>query len=140
MKWTALFLFWGFLFIGCASTGTHKQQTITLHDRIDRLEKKSDVQDSDLKKIKADLSGISEKKQDHSYESFDHPGFDTKTELSVKDIQMALEKTGFYQGKVDGVAGAKTEKAIRDFQKSKGLKVDGKVGRETSKYLQRYLN
>jgi murein L,D-transpeptidase YcbB/YkuD len=139
MKWIALALL-GFICIGCASTTASKHQTVTLSDRLDRLEKRFDEQDSDLERIKADLSHVSTKMPERSYESFDRPELDTKTELSVKDIQTALKKTGFYQGKIDGVAGAKTDKAIKDFQKSKGLNMDGKVGRETTRFLQKYLD
>jgi len=58
---------------------------------------------------------------------------------SVKDIQTALKNTGFYNGAIDGKLGPKTKKAIEEFQKSKGLKADGKVGTKTWAELQKYL-
>jgi murein L,D-transpeptidase YcbB/YkuD len=56
-----------------------------------------------------------------------------------KDIQMALAKTGFYKGAIDGKIGPKTKKAIEEFQRANGLKVDGKVGPKTWAALEKYL-
>lgn len=42
----------------------------------------------------------------------------------VTDIQRELAKRGFYDGVVDGVLGAKTDAALRDFAQSTGLKGD----------------
>lgn len=125
MKWIPLALL-GFISIGCAGSTVNKSQMVTLNDRLDRLEKKVESQDSDLEQVRSDLSRIATKTPEPS--------------LSIKEIQTALKKAGFYQGKVDGVAGAKTDRAVKDFQRSKGVKADGKVGHETAKYLQKYLN
>jgi peptidoglycan hydrolase-like protein with peptidoglycan-binding domain len=54
-------------------------------------------------------------------------------------IQLALQKAGFYKGKLDGKMGIQTKMAIRRFQKSKGLKVDGVVGKRTWEELSKYL-
>lgn len=59
---------------------------------------------------------------------------------STQDIQRALKNADLYEGKIDGISGPKTRKAIKDFQFQKGLKVDGKVGPETWKKLKEYLN
>lgn len=128
MKWTMLFVFLGFFFIGCTSTGIQKARTITVSDRIDLIQAKSDAQDASLNQIKEDISNFSAKVTKES-----------KSELSVKDVQMALKREGFYQGKVDGVLGFQTQKAIRNFLKDKGVKIDGKVRSETFKYFQKYL-
>ncbi|MFC1804465.1 peptidoglycan-binding protein [Candidatus Omnitrophota bacterium] len=58
---------------------------------------------------------------------------------TVRKIQMALKSAGLYEGKIDGKRGPKTEKAIRDFQESLGLKVDGVVGLKTWEKLSGYL-
>ena len=58
---------------------------------------------------------------------------------TVVEIQTALKNAGFYTGKIDGKAGPKTKKAIEEFQKSKGLKADGKVGTKTWSMLSAYL-
>ncbi|NLX75920.1 MAG: spore cortex-lytic enzyme [Clostridiaceae bacterium] len=49
----------------------------------------------------------------------------------VTNIQKKLKQWGYYHGKVDGIFGYQTYKAVRYFQYKNGLKVDGVVGPET---------
>lgn len=49
----------------------------------------------------------------------------------VREIQRRLQQWGFYTGTVDGVYGARTWNAVRDFQRRHGLTVDGVAGRAT---------
>ena len=56
------------------------------------------------------------------------------------EIQKALKNAGYYTAAVDGKIGPKTKKAIEDFQKANGLKIDGKVGLKTWAVLEKYLN
>jgi peptidoglycan hydrolase-like protein with peptidoglycan-binding domain len=56
-----------------------------------------------------------------------------------KNIQRALKNAGFYKGSIDGKIGKKTKAAIREFQRSKGLKADGVVGKRTWRKMQEYL-
>lgn len=49
----------------------------------------------------------------------------------VLEMQSALALQGFVLGALDGDFGAKTDSAVREFQKSKGLVVDGKAGAVT---------
>lgn len=58
----------------------------------------------------------------------------------MKDIQQALKNAGYYDGKIDGIKGKGTRKAIRDFQKANGLKVDGVVGSRTWDVLSNHLS
>ena len=53
----------------------------------------------------------------------------------VKEIQQKLNELGFSVGAVDGIFGSKTLQAVKNFQKSRGLVVDGIVGNATSKAL-----
>lgn len=55
--------------------------------------------------------------------------------MSVKAIQQALKNAGFDPGPIDGIKGTKTIAAIKAFQKSKGLVVDGIVGPKTTAAL-----
>lgn len=48
-------------------------------------------------------------------------------------LQAFLKSKGYYTGKVDGIAGSLTEKAIKAFQKAKGLSQDGIAGTNTWK-------
>ncbi len=41
----------------------------------------------------------------------------------IKDVQRELASRGLYQGTIDGVAGAKTEAALKNFQTQQGLTV-----------------
>ena len=54
---------------------------------------------------------------------------------AVKELQTSLKSKGFYKGKIDGDFGPMTEKAVKDFQKTKRIKQDGVVGNTTYKYL-----
>jgi len=58
---------------------------------------------------------------------------------SLKDIQAALKNAGYYTGAVDGKKGPMTNRAIEEFQKANGLKVDGKVGPKTWSALSAHL-
>ena len=49
----------------------------------------------------------------------------------VKTLQEALNKTAPYGLKPDGIFGAKTEAAVRDYQRRQGLSIDGIAGPKT---------
>lgn len=53
----------------------------------------------------------------------------------VKEIQRKLNEYGFNAGTVDGIFGSRTLQAVKNFQKSRGLVVDGIVGTATAKAL-----
>ena len=65
----------------------------------------------------------------------------SKLKSTVKKIQRALKSNGYYLTasghyiKVDGIYGDYTVKAVKQFQKAKGLKVTGKVDENTAKKL-----
>lgn len=58
---------------------------------------------------------------------------------SVKVMQNALAKVGYYKGMVDGIFGGGTEGAVREFQKAYGITADGICGATTWKYLKKYV-
>jgi len=60
--------------------------------------------------------------------------------LSKKEIQTILKKTGFYSGPIDGIFGPQSRKAIKAFQKAKGLQVDGLCGMKTRELMLPYLD
>lgn len=53
----------------------------------------------------------------------------------VKKVQTKLNELGFDCGKVDGVFGSKTDKAVKAFQKANKLTVDGIIGIKTQSKL-----
>jgi mannosyl-glycoprotein endo-beta-N-acetylglucosaminidase len=50
---------------------------------------------------------------------------------AVTQLQRRLNELGFACGKVDGIFGARTDAAVRDFQSKRGLEPDGIVGPKT---------
>ncbi len=54
------------------------------------------------------------------------------------EVQTALKNAGFYTGNIDVKIGPKSKKAIEDFQKANGLKVDGKIGPKTWEAMSKY--
>ena len=59
---------------------------------------------------------------------------------SVKQIQKALKNAGYYSGKIDGVKGKNTNRAIKAFQRDHGLSADGIVGSRTWEVLNKYAS
>lgn len=53
----------------------------------------------------------------------------------VEKLQKALKILGYYSGGCDGIYGENTVKAVKAFQKSRGLTQDGVAGKSTIKYL-----
>ena len=56
---------------------------------------------------------------------------------SVRQLQQRLKTAGFNPGAVDGKFGARTDAAVRAFQRANRLQVDGKAGTKTMQALQR---
>ncbi|MFF0825291.1 spore cortex-lytic enzyme [Brevibacillus sp. NPDC003359] len=55
----------------------------------------------------------------------------------VWDLQYRLQMLGYYNGKMDGIYGANTTKAVRQFQKAYGLQTDGITGSNTWRVLKK---
>lgn len=49
----------------------------------------------------------------------------------IKELQRELASRGFYQGNIDGVAGAKTRAALRNFQVQQGIAINGGLNAQT---------
>ena len=49
---------------------------------------------------------------------------------AVRAVQLQLRQIGYDIG-VDGIFGQQTERVVKEYQKEKGIKVDGIVGRYT---------
>lgn len=58
----------------------------------------------------------------------------------VKRLQSALRAAGVYKGNIDGIYGDLTYNAVRKYQSSKGLYVDGMAGTKTLASLQKNTN
>lgn len=57
----------------------------------------------------------------------------------VKQLQVVLKAQGLYNGAIDGIFGAMTEKAVVQFQVAHGLAGDGIVGPKTNAVLNTFL-
>ena len=66
-------------------------------------------------------------------------GYRLKSKDKTKQTQAALKKIGFYKGDIDGKMGTQTKKAIKAFQKSKGLNPDGVIGVRTWEEIAKIL-
>ena len=80
-------------------------------------------------------------------EALPKPDLDTLEDVELampsldpwKKRQQWLKDAGYDPGPVDGKPGRKTEKAVRAFQESAGLKVDGEWGPKTEKAIRQTL-
>jgi peptidoglycan hydrolase-like protein with peptidoglycan-binding domain len=59
---------------------------------------------------------------------------------AVRRLQRQLNAEGFNCGDADGIFGARTRRAVEQFQRAHGLRVDGAVGEDTTAALRRELN
>ncbi|MED4081983.1 peptidoglycan-binding protein [Halalkalibacterium halodurans] len=50
---------------------------------------------------------------------------------AVRDLQRSLKDLGYYKSSIDGIFGAGTTTAVREFQRKMGLTVDGVAGPQT---------
>ena len=57
---------------------------------------------------------------------------------NLKDIQTFLSCNGFNPGPIDGLSGSRTDRAIKSFQSTVGLLVDGQVGPATRQAMRSY--
>ena len=57
---------------------------------------------------------------------------------NLQDIQTFLKCNGFNPGPIDGLAGSRTDGAIKSFQKTVGLVADGEVGPATKQAMRSY--
>ncbi|MDR1631019.1 MAG: spore cortex-lytic enzyme [Oscillospiraceae bacterium] len=53
----------------------------------------------------------------------------------VRKVQNKLRELGFYKGSADGIFGTQTQSAVKAFQRSVGITVDGIAGPKTLLYL-----
>jgi peptidoglycan hydrolase-like protein with peptidoglycan-binding domain len=69
-------------------------------------------------------------KFEHNSDQFGYINLD-----ELEGVQNALERLGFDPGKVDGKNGPNTQKAVREFQASATIDIDGIVGPKTRQAL-----
>lgn len=70
---------------------------------------------------------------------FKDNGLVTEDGLNIRLVQTLLKRAGLYTGKVDGKFGPRTKAAVIQFQKTRGLKADGKIGYKTLMEMAEFL-
>jgi peptidoglycan hydrolase-like protein with peptidoglycan-binding domain len=55
----------------------------------------------------------------------------------LMEVQSLLIKLGFNPGPADGIIGPKTLEAVRKYQKSNGMEVDGKISEKLLEQLRK---
>ncbi|MFH0856002.1 MAG: peptidoglycan-binding protein [Candidatus Omnitrophota bacterium] len=130
---------------GCASMGTVKQKDREiqgLRNQVSALESQVQSKDQEINGLKDALSA----RQPEQEKLEAVPAVKGKTPAkvkahpSVKDIQTALANAGFAPGRIDGHMGKQTRDALKAFQKTHNLKVNGKANKKTWSLLSEYLN
>ena len=139
----ALFLAVVFVISGCSTTPKKQQeeeikgikaQVDTLQTRVETVEAKQAEVEQAIAGRSQDELGSEEK----SRTNFDIKPRSGKSKERTMEIQAALKNAGFYSGKIDGVSGKGTRRAIKKFQKTNGLTADGVVGKRTWELLSKY--
>jgi Putative peptidoglycan binding domain len=64
-----------------------------------------------------------------------HQSESTPSSGTIVNAQRALRDDGFYSGPLDGTMSDRTREALRSFQRSKQIKVTGRMDNETSREL-----
>jgi len=126
---------------GCVSTGkgAKDMQIQQLQGEASRLKNELQSKDEEINALEWQLKNA--KNQKSAYTTREKAGVKSAhdtVKMTPKNIQLALKKTGFYNGPVDGNIGDKTRKAIKEFQKENGLVQDGVVGKQTWLKLKSY--
>jgi hypothetical protein len=69
---------------------------------------------------------------DENYAPTDDKGSypNSSNNVPVAEVQRLLARAGFYKGAIDGAMGSRTYYAIRAYQRSHNLQVDGQIGPE----------
>ena len=122
---------------GCATARKgNEPQAQQLQSRISHLETELERKNQEIMSLENELTRTQEISSKQKIAGKDISG----GRLSIRQIQTALKNAGFYKGPVDGRIGPRTKEAIKEFQKARGLKADGVVGKRTSAELNKYLS
>jgi len=133
----------GMLFIifltGCATTQRGQGiKTQELQTRVNYLELELKRKNQEINRLESALEKAQYVTIVSNDQKIEYKESETQQKIPIKQVQMALKKAGFYKGDIDGKQGPRTKEAIRAFQKARGLKVDGVVGKTTWQALSKY--
>ncbi len=144
---------------GCATTHQNPQLVNELQTRVGELEQQLKTKNEEVDSLKYEVKDLSYeldrvkmqsgKTSGQSVESSESSSADfssykgsndiIRISASPNQVQAALKNAGYYKGAVDGKVGAKTKDAISRFQRDRGLKADGVIGKKTWDELKTHL-
>ena len=144
-------------FSGCATTKM-KTQNEQIESRVTDLEKNVQAKDAQIVDLQYQVKDLSSKIDASKPAESDQVAKESmaqaepvkiseasdnsqiiRVKASPEKIQRALKAAGVYTGPMDGKIGSGTKAAIKEFQKSHGLKADGVLGKKTWEELKTYL-
>ncbi len=127
------------LLTGCVTTQRGQGiKTQELQNQVNYLELELKRKNQEINRLESELDKAQYVTLSPDNQKIEHKESEMPQEIPIKQVQIALKKAGFYKGDIDGKQGPKTKEAIRAFQKARGLKVDGVVGKTTWQALSRY--
>lgn len=137
-----------FVVSGCGTAPKKVQSEVTgIKTRVETLESRVESVESKQAEVERaaaeQAQALEDLKSSNTLQPKSNFSVRSKDEMysgRMKDIQQALKNAGLYNGKIDGVKGKGTRRAIKDFQKANGLKADGVVGSKTWELLSRHLS
>lgn len=127
------------LISGCKTTGRSSSKgegSVSVHDQVRQLKNQLTQEKQKNETLRKQLNS-----KDKLIAELQSKGPELIIRMpTVKEIQTALKNAGFYEDNIDGRMGIKTAEAIRKFQESRELYVDGTVGSRTWNKLKDYLD
>lgn len=70
------------------------------------------------------------------FDGDDQPGTAEERTERVREVQVKLQKQGYYDGEIDGIPGPKTRAALREYQRENNLAVTGRLNAESARSLE----
>lgn len=130
-----LFVFGTAFLIGCA-TAPKKANPNDLSNQVTALEQQIAVKDQEIQDLRAQLDSQSralpaDNEGTVSSLTVKKSKYIRVEGVSVYDVQAGLKRAGFNPGPIDGRMGAKTKRALKEFQRRRNLSADGIVGEKT---------
>ena len=131
---------------GCSTVPKKFREEVSgIRTRVDTLESKVEGVESKQAEVERTtaaenqaLEELKASKTSHEQTNISVKPRGGKSKERTKEIQTCLKNAGFYNGKINGVKGKATKKAIKEFQKANGLRADGVVGKKTWEALSKY--
>lgn len=124
---------------GCVTTQRGQGiKTQELQNKVNYLELELKRKNHEINRLESELEKTQYVTLSPNDQKIEYKEKKMPQEISIRQVQTALKKAGFYKGDIDGKQGPRTKEAIRAFQKARGIKVDGVVGKTTWQALSRY--